>query len=328
MFFIGIDTSCYTTSVAAVKANGDIVYDGRLVLKVAEGSKGLRQSDAVFQHNANLSILIEELCNTIDPSNIKGIGVSSKPRNMTDSYMPVFTAGKNAATIISSCLRLPIIETSHQQGHIAAGLWSAKAELHKNFLVYHVSGGTSELLHVKDVDAAEVDIVGGSSDLNAGQFVDRIGVALGFSFPSGQQMDKLCCSYEAQGIDIPLSVEGSYLSFSGPESHVQRFINKAKAEKALDIGTKAAIAKGVFDCIGSSLEKTISNAAQGLGMNNILIVGGVASNSIIRRRLLESNILQRKGLKLCFSAAEYSSDNAVGAALICRKQCGGTNEHK
>ena len=316
MYCLGIDTSCYTTSLAVVNEALELCYEGRIILDVPVGGRGLRQSDAFFQHIGNMSQLMEQCMESIDPESIKGIAVSTKPKSAVDSYMPVFTAGFNTAKTISSLLKLPIFEVTHQDSHIEAGVWSSKYELKPGFLAYHVSGGTTELLHVHSKEKMEIIEIGGSSDLNAGQFIDRVGVAMGMKFPCGQEMDKLCSEHETKGIDIPISIDRCFMSFSGPETHVQRLIKN----KVMDVKKMADISIGVFICIAKSIEKTVINARKKYDIDELLLVGGVASNSRIRAYLKSSSILKKSGILPVFSDARYSADNAVGTAVLGMKQ--------
>ena len=143
--FLGIDTSNYTTSVALYdSATGEIAQKKQL-LPVREGQLGLRQSDAVFHHTAQLHTLFGELLEGVNPREIAAIGVSTRPRPVDGSYMPCFTVGENTAKILSAVLRVPLFVFSHQEGHIAAALYSAKRDdlFDKEFLAFHVSGGTT-----------------------------------------------------------------------------------------------------------------------------------------------------------------------------------------
>ncbi|HOS19265.1 MAG TPA: hypothetical protein PK438_08240, partial [Clostridia bacterium] len=97
--FIGIDTSCYTTSAACVDGKG-IVLDRRTVLFVERGQRGLRQSEGLFQHVRNLGTLVPELLRDLPEGEITAVGVSARPRPEADSYMPVFLAGKTAAATL------------------------------------------------------------------------------------------------------------------------------------------------------------------------------------------------------------------------------------
>ena len=149
--FLGIDTSCYTTSVAAYF--NDRMIHVKKMLDVKEGDCGLRQSDALFQHIKNLPVLFEDIKNSVNPKAFEKItvAVSAKPRSVQGSYMPVFLAGQSFARTISAVLGARYIETSHQDGHIMAAIYSCKnySICDEPFLTYHLSGGTTELLLVK-----------------------------------------------------------------------------------------------------------------------------------------------------------------------------------
>ena len=169
MSVIGIDTSNYTTSIAW--------FDGKngkncsRLLDVRQGELGLRQSDALFAHVKRLPTLAEELFCGTDRSTICAVGVSSRPRAVEGSYMPCFLAGVSAAKTAAAVLGVPCYEFSHQQGHIAAALWSAGRMdlMERPHLAWHLSGGTTELLLVtpchKNVHAEKI---GGSSDISGG----------------------------------------------------------------------------------------------------------------------------------------------------------------
>ena len=162
---LGLDTSNYTTSAAWFDGeNGDNA--GKL-LEVPEGSLGLRQSDALFQHVKRLPAILEQLKETGLPAQLKAIGASTQPREVEGSYMPCFLAGESQAKVMSTVLELPFYPCSHQQGHIAAAAWSAGRMdlLDMPHLVWHLSGGTTELLHVvPDGPLVRATCIGGTAD--------------------------------------------------------------------------------------------------------------------------------------------------------------------
>ena len=149
MSVIGIDTSNYTTSIA--------FFDGKegencsRLLPVKAGELGLRQSDAVFAHIKSLPELSGRLFSHIDRENITAVGVSTRPRAVEGSYMPCFLVGYSHAKLLSDALGVPLVEVSHQQGHVAAALWSAghMELMDEPHLSWHLSGGTTELLLVE-----------------------------------------------------------------------------------------------------------------------------------------------------------------------------------
>ena len=172
---IGLDTSCYTTSAAAVTVEGQVIASCRKLLPVKEGERGLRQSEAVFIHVRQLPGRLEELGQAIRGMEIAAVCVSSRPRDEEESYMPVFQVGDAQGRGIAAMLGVPCFASTHQRGHIAAArVDSGVAE--GDLLAVHLSGGTTELLCLQ---GEKLTLLGGTLDLHAGQVVDRAGVALG-----------------------------------------------------------------------------------------------------------------------------------------------------
>ena len=199
-YYLGIDTSNYTTSVALYNDEDNSVVNLKKLLPVKSGEKGIRQSDAVFHHTIQLPELIKKAFNG-EKIDIKSIGVSTKPCNVENSYMPCFLTGISVATGISSALNVPLYEFSHQDGHIVAALFSSeKLDLiNKKFIAFHVSGGTSQALLVEpDGNYFKTTLISDSLDLKAGQAVDRVGVMLGLDFPCGPELEKLALQSKAE----------------------------------------------------------------------------------------------------------------------------------
>ena len=304
MIYIGIDTSNYTTSVAAM---GDNIHSLRKLLYVKQGERGIRQSDGVFQHMKLLPKLYDELVKIIDLNDVGAVGVSVKPRNVEGSYMPVFLAGYGYAQVIADTLNVPLIEFSHQDGHIMAGVFSSMGDklLDNEFISVHLSGGTTEILKSRYENGRfENEIIGGTKDISAGQYIDRVGVRLGMSFPAGKHMEEAANQTE-NAIKLPVSTSGTYMNFSGSET---------KAIRMADSCDAGELSRGVLISVAQALIKTINNALCEYGLNNVLMVGGVASNTIIRK-LLDENI---EG-NVYFANKEYSTDNALGIAVMTKK---------
>lgn len=307
---LGIDTSNYTTSVAAV-CGKDVVFDQRQMLRVPEGGRGLRQSEAFYQHIMQLPVLMERLFQVIGPQDIACIGVSTRPRPLEGSYMPVFTAGTNMARVAAAAIGQSIYETTHQQGHIAAGLFSCPHRFGNEFLAVHVSGGTTDLMRVERQAAGIMPhVIGGSSDLNAGQFIDRAGVAMGLPFPAGKHVEKLAEQAEDPKIIIKSYVKGLTCSFSGAESAAQRLIAGG--------ADAAELAYAVQKCIMKTLLKLIRNGAAATGICQVLAVGGVLSNGYLRRELARQ--LAKESVEIYYASPQLSADNAVGVAALAQEK--------
>lgn len=304
MGVLGIDTSCYTTSVAYA-AEGKEPVQARRILTVPEGKRGLQQSGALFQHVQNLPLMLEELRQKCPEMEIEAVCASTRPRDLEDSYMPVFLAGEGTARGIAATMQVPFFASSHQQGHVrAAILHSGIPE--GDFLAVHLSGGTTELLHT-GYDL-HVELLGGTEDLNAGQLVDRTGVALGLPFPCGPHLEELAKGGEAHSL-IPLSANGLALHFSGAEAQIMRWIENGEMGKE-------DIAAEVYSYLSRAIAHLLIEGHKATGLKNVLIAGGVSSSARFRALLPER--LRRKKCPVCvyWGKPELSSDNAVGAALI------------
>jgi len=305
---LAFDTSCYTTSIAVLDADSRLLKDKRRLLSVEQGALGLRQSEALFQHVRALPNLLEAALDGIPTTSILAVAASCRPRPQSDSYMPVFLAGQEAAHLMSAAWACPYWEFSHQEGHIAAALWSLGLDWHEPFLAVHLSGGTSEILLAQRQEGGFALEIACSSDLPAGQFIDRVGVALGLPFPAGPALEQLALSVPLTGLTLRGSVKGAQMSFSGPESAAQRLIGQGVEG--------AALAQAVFSNIGQSLGQSLQTLAESSGYRKALITGGVAANSLIRAHLKR----QARGLELYFSTPAYAGDNAVGIAALAVAQ--------
>ena len=298
--YLGIDTSNYTTSVAAFDGRGGV--NRSRLLDVAPGQLGLRQSDALFSHVKRLPVLMEQLFSSVSPGEIQAVAVSTRPRAVEGSYMPCFLAGVAVAKSLAAALGVPCHEVSHQQGHVAAALWSAGRMdlMDKPHLAWHLSGGTTELLSItpegKNVRAEKI---GGTSDISAGQIMDRTGKLLALPFPAGKALDQL-----SQGVDVKpfrVKTQGLTFSLSGLENQVAAFYQRTNSPEE----TAAFAVSSVCDVV---LRTTREAQKQYPGLE-VVFSGGVASNVTLRR--------------VCgfgvFAAPQFSTDNAMGVAVLAER---------
>jgi len=310
--YLGIDTSCYTTSCALISQDGELLAEARKILEVKPGRCGLQQSEMVFQHTRNLPNLMEQVLAA--PSyELAGIGVSGYPRRLEGSYMPAFLAGMSVARSLAVAMKVPLTVLSHQENHIEAGLWSAGGPCVERFLALHASGGTTDLLLVERKNKQYcIEQLGGSIDLHAGQFIDRIGVALGLQFPTGPALEKLAetaTDYE----ELPISVRKLEISLSGPATAAQR-----RLEAGVD---GARLALGVEYCLAETFARLFRKAGDMLRIRDVLLVGGVGCNSFIRKHLEER--LAQKRMRLWVPEGRFSCDNASGCASYARNLANG-----
>ena len=303
---VGLDTSCYTTSAAAVTADGQVVASCRKLLPVKLGERGLRQSEGVFIHVRQLPERLEELREFIRGDEIVAVCASSRPRDEEESYMPVFQVGDAQARGLAAMLGVPYFSSTHQRGHVAAAMVDSGIAP-GDLLAVHLSGGTTELLSLR---GEALSLLGGTLDLHAGQVVDRVGVALGLPFPAGPHLEKLALQGHAEArLPVSMAEGGLRCHLSGAESQAQRWI----ASGALSMED---IAMEVYDLLARTVARLILAGAAKTGIRQVLIAGGVASSALFRRLVTERIRKSDRGLRVCFGKPEYSGDNAVGAALI------------
>jgi N6-L-threonylcarbamoyladenine synthase len=311
---LGIDTSNYCTSLCLIDTEGNRLADRRQWLSVAEGEKGLQQSAAVFQHVRNLPLLFESV--DLNGIHIGGVCVSRTPRPVEGSYMPVFQVGTGWGTSLAHAWGAPCFFTTHQEGHIEAGVKTADRPMTDgSFLAVHLSGGTTEVLQVDPLpDGYRVELLGGTRDLNAGQLVDRLGVSMGLSFPAGRELENIALQADSsEKVTVPSSVQGLQCSFSGPATHLLRMWERREA-------SKEAIAYAAFRCIANTLEKLLLHAWENRLPQQVLIVGGVAANRLIRERLRSRLEHPAVGASLHFADPRFSGDNAYGVASLGLKK--------
>lgn len=300
---LGIDTSCYTTSVALV-SGGEIRISARKLLSVDAGARGLRQSDAFFQHVTRLPALFEQVRKSAGDMRIRAVCASARPRSVEGSYMPVFLAGRAFGESIASVLNVPFYETSHQQGHVRAAMVGANPPK-DSFIALHLSGGTTESLLV--FPGLLIEKIGGSSDLHAGQFVDRVGVKMGLSFPAGPGLENLARAGNAQSV-MPLAGRDGEISFSGAEAQAMRMLEQG--------ARREDVAAEVYSYIARAVAKMIEAAVRKTGCAYALVSGGVASSALLRE-ILPARLARRGCLaEIGWGRPELSGDNAAGVALI------------
>ena len=303
MITIGFDTSNYTTSIAYYDGNTGINCSKLLPVKL--GELGLRQSDAVFHHTKSLPEISDRLFSDVDYNAIRAIGVSTRPRAVDGSYMPCFMVGYSHAKLLAEALHVPLVELSHQQGHVAAALWGAQRMdlMDKPHLAWHLSGGTTELLHIEPVDKNFVCTkIGGTTDISAGQLIDRTGQLLGLPFPAGKHMDAL--SKEAVNKDLfKVRCTDSEFSLSGVQNKVQQY-----HEHNNDTETAAYTLRCIANAVYLATEQALAKYP-GLP---VVFSGGVASNALLRNAVAPLNPI--------FAPPEFSTDNAMGIAILAQRK--------
>ena len=299
---LGLDTSNYTTSAALYDSASGKVTQQKKLLPVAKGQLGLRQSDAVFHHVQQLPEMMTALFAEAEgPPDV--IGVSTRPRPVEGSYMPCFEVGRGAAEQLAAVLGIPVRRYSHQEGHIAAAMYSSgfTAAPGEKFLAYHLSGGTTEgVLVTRREDGFDAELLCGSLDLKAGQLVDRVAGMLGLPFPGGIHLEKLALECD-ESIRCKPTMKGLDCCLSGVENICQRLVTEGEDHEYIArvclshiIAAVTAMTEGVFTKYGEM---------------PVLFAGGVSSNVIMREEM-------ERRFGAHFAQPAFSCDNAAGIAIL------------
>ena len=307
--YIGIDTSNYTTSFAVCDAEGRIVANIKKLLDVKEGERGLRQSDAVFSHIKNFPEISEKIREAVSGYEICAVGVSTKPRDAEGSYMPCFMTGAAIAEVLSATHGVPLYSFSHQSGHIMAALYSSRSIeslMRKEFVAFHVSGGTTEAVRVIPTkDSFSVDIVAETADISAGQAIDRAGVLMGLRFPCGCELEKLANDFCGKLPKAKICVRDGRCNLSGLENISEKMFADTK--------DKNLVAAYVLDFVAATLEAMTDYVRDLYPDIPVIYAGGVMGNKILQSRL-------GKYKNTYFSEPQFSSDNAAGIALLTKNK--------
>lgn len=312
--FLGLDTSCYTTSAAILSREGNVLSSARQLLPVAPGQRGLRQSEAVFVHIKQLpQVLTEAFAQARsglpqgESLTLRAVAASKTPTAAEESYLPVFLAGWSHAVAIAQAQGVPCYAVTHQAGHIAAGRIGSPA-LDERFLAVHLSGGTTDLLAC---GPDGIQALGSSLDVHAGQLVDRLGVRMGLPFPAGAALEKLAfaCPQSATGL-LPVSMtrDGLHCHLSGAETKALGLLGQIPNER---------LALETFDLLARTVARLLRAGWQQTGLRQALVVGGVSSSQLLRGLLAQRLQKARVPLALTFGEPRFSTDNAAGVARLC-----------
>ncbi|MBR2716114.1 MAG: DNA-binding protein [Oscillospiraceae bacterium] len=299
---LGLDTSNYKTSAAWF--DGTAGENAGRLLEVPAGSLGLRQSEALFQHVRRLPAIVEELGDEV--RDIVAVGASTQPRRTEDSYMPCFLAGSSQGQTLARVLGVPFYPCSHQQGHIAAAAWSAGRMdlLDTPHLAWHLSGGTTELLRV---EPEGLELVcrkcGGTTDLAAGQLIDRAGQRLGLAFPAGPALEALAEKAD-RALCFSIKTKDGFFSLSGMENQLDRLLREGE--------TPANVARFVLNSLADAVVRATRQVMDRRDLP-VLCSGGVAAN-----RLLRSQMEAQCGA--IFAAPRFAGDNALGVAILAHRR--------
>ena len=310
VLILAIESSCDETAAAVVKNGREVlsnVISSQIELHKLFG--GVVPEIASRKHIEKINEVIEEaLCDAgVTLDDLDAVGVTYGP-----GLVGALLVGVAEAKAISYAKKLPLVGVHHIEGHISANYIENK-NLEPPFLCMVVSGGHTHLVLVKDYGVYE--IIGRTRDDAAGEAFDKVARAIGLGYPGGPKIDKLAKEGNPKAIVFPKAhIDGAPLdfSFSGIKSAVLNYINgcKMKGEAINEADIAASFQNVVVEVI---VEKTMA-AAKELGMKQVCLAGGVASNSALREAM--KNACEAAKLDFYYPSPVLCTDNAamIGAA--------------
>jgi N6-L-threonylcarbamoyladenine synthase len=302
---LGIESSCDETAAAVVK-------DGKEVLSNIISSQvdwhrkfgGVVPEIASRKHVELINPVIEEALEEagVSFSDLSAVAVTFGP-----GLVGGLLVGISAAKSIAYAYDLPLIAVNHIEGHIYANLIS-HPELEPPVVCLTVSGGHTDLLYFNQL--GDYEIIGRTIDDAAGEAFDKIARVMEIGFPGGPAIDKLAQQGDPTAIDLPRPMihhENYDFSFSGLKTAVLNYINNTK-QRGEEI-VKADLAASFQQAVVDVLVAKVTKAAKEKNVTNVLLSGGVASNSQLRKQLREK--LEERGKELYYPETRICTDNAA-----------------
>ena len=301
MIILGIETSCDETSISVLKDGKEMLSNHiSSQIDIHKEYGGVVPEIASRHHIKNIATIMEvslkEAGITLD--DVDYIAVTYAP-----GLIGALLVGISFAKGISYGRDIPIIPVHHIKGHIYANFLEHKVELPAIALV--VSGGHTNIIYI-DKNHKFFNL-GGTLDDAVGESYDKVSRVMGLGYPGGPVIDKLAYEGDKDKIPMPEPKVGGYeFSFSGVKTSVINYVNKMnmKKEEYNPADIAASFQTRVVDIL---CKKTIA-AAKEKGVKNILIAGGVAANSLLRKELLERSKLE--GIEVFYPSMKLCTDNA------------------
>ena len=307
MLILALESSCDETSAAVV----DMERDSKKILSNIVASQieihrrwgGVVPEIAGRAHIEAVSGITHEALDSAGAKlkDIGAIAVTNSP-----GLIGALLVGMNFAKSLAYSHDIPLVPVNHIKAHGAAA-YLEYPDLKPPFLALIVSGGHTCFYEVKDY--TDWQYLAGTRDDAAGEAFDKVGRVIGCPYPAGAEMDKLASLGDPAAITLPSpALHGTLdLSFSGLKTASLNYLHNL-AQKGIEVNREdmaasltAAICGGISEKASAALEKT--------GAKTLVLAGGVAANSHLRRSLGE--LCSKKGVDFCVPSMSLCGDNGA-----------------
>jgi len=315
MLVLGIETSCDETGIGIVR--GRTLLANEIASSVNEHARygGVVPEVAARAH---LEAFYPTLDRALQIAKVKLSDLDAIAVTRGPGLAGPLLVGTGAATGLASGLNIPIYGVNHLAAHIAVDALEREPV---PTIALLVSGGHSSILEVRDINS-DIRQVGATFDDAAGEAFDKIARILGLPFPGGPHLDRLARDGDGAAIEFPRGMtlfadesersekEFSF-SFSGLKSAVARWIEK---HPQLSERERANVAASFQEAVVDVLTMKALAACERVGIDRLLIAGGVAANS--RLRVVASERAERAGIELAIPNPALCTDNGAMVAAL------------
>ena len=301
-YIMAIESSCDETACSIVK-NGREVISNVVAsqIKTHEKYGGVIPEIAAREHLESINVVIDQAFKQagITPEQITAFAGTVGP-----GLVGCLLVGLNAAKTLALVHDKPFIGVNHLNAHLCANY--IDTDLKPPYIALLVSGGHTQIIDVKSY--SEQEIIGETIDDAVGEAYDKVARLIGLPYPGGPILDKLAKEGNPHAFKLPeAKVEGYNFSFSGLKTAVLRLV-KSFEGKELPVND---ICASFHECVSSTLFKKVKKALEQSCYKQVVIAGGVAANSEIRRKIFS---LENEGYSVNAPAMKYCTDNAAMVA--------------
>lgn len=305
-YIMAIESSCDETACAIVK-NGREVIANVVASQIKTHAQfgGVIPEIAAREHMDSINIIVEEAFKQakenagITPKDITAFAGTVGP-----GLVGCLLVGLNAAKTLALVYDKPFIGVNHLNAHLCGNYLDT--DLKPPFIALLISGGHTQIIDVRSY--SEQNIVGETIDDAVGEAYDKVARLIGLPYPGGPKLDKMAQEGNPKAFELPEAKVDDYdFSFSGLKTAVLRLV-KSFDGKELPVQD---ICASFQECVSSTLVKKVKKALQQSGYKQVVIAGGVAANSEIRKKMFN---LSNEGYQVFAPPMKYCTDNAAMVA--------------
>lgn len=304
-YIMAIESSCDETACAIVKNGREVVANVvASQIKTHEKFGGVIPEIAAREHMEAINIVVEE---AFEQSGLKPEDITAFAGTVGPGLVGCLLVGLNAAKTLALVHDKPFIGVNHLNAHLCANY--IDTDIKPPFMALLISGGHTQIIDVESY--SKQTILGETIDDAVGEAYDKVARLIGLPYPGGPKLDKLAQIGNPDAYELPISrVDGYNFSFSGLKTAVLRLVKKLKEENGIDKLTETQIndvCASFQECVSKTLAKKLKKALQERGYKQVVIAGGVAANSEIRKKIFE---FEKDGYRVNAPIMKYCTDNA------------------